>query len=267
MSGEKNEFEEKKEGVQSTDLSIATPGDIFSLIDTDELIESLKQRITGDWIYEFPMGDKKVRGIGADGASEIATFISYKSKGQFVIRTISIQNRKEYQDKCEAEVLAGIYALAVINGKIESALLNTAVGFASQDKIKMKKSGDEFPVVSPMTQAVSKAQRNAFNRLIPSKIREVVIEVAIKLGRVRETEEEVENGDSEGATSKQIAYIKNLLKSSKITDDERKLFEEDLGTLSKKEAGKRIVLLQSKTSGDKNKDHKDTGGPQGGFFK
>ena len=211
MSNEKKELVTKEEaGLPAADL--------FELVNVESLVKILQERIAGAWAYEFPLGNKKVRGLSSPGADEVANYLAKASKGQHVVRIISgTQKVIEEIDEWTVDVEAGVY---MVNSQGNSILLNTSMGSASQPKIGTRVDGSEWDVNHPRTQAIRKACRNAICHLIPEKIKEAVIIAALKAGKVEKEDEKPKSVKTQPpsshngfipATKEQFQKIESLL--------------------------------------------------------
>lgn len=233
--------------------------DLFEQIDTGELVADLEKRVTDAWAYEFQMDGKPVRGLSAAGARESAVAIAHQSGGQLVIRVIGLESMVEEPDCFKATVKAGAYVIGIVNGKPLELLTATSIGYAKQPKYGIRKDKTKWAVNHAEVIAVSKAERNAIAHLIPDRIKQKILEVALQRGKVQ-SEEVSAGGESESppskngdlATDKQISYIKRILKSEKVLDQQRSDCKKAMAKgLTKFQASKWIELLKE-TVGEEN---------------
>lgn len=161
--------------------------EFFKELDHKDVIKQLRTRVEGAWIYQFPVGGKQVVNLGVDGAVETAIALAQLSQGKFVIEAIpGTTSIHDFGDSIDAETFAGLFTKGFEDGKEVKAELTRVSGYCSQPKHKAKRDGGTFEVQHPRIQAVHKAQRNAFNKLIPEKLRKTIIAIAQKEGKFEE---------------------------------------------------------------------------------
>lgn len=166
--------------------------EFFEQLDHKDVVKQLRTRVEGAWIYQFPVAGKQVVNLGVDGAVETAIALAQMSQGKFVIEAIpNTTSIHDFGDSIDAECFAGLFSKGFEDGQEVKVELTRISGYCSQPKHKKKRDGDTFEVQHPRIQAVHKAQRNAFNKLIPEKLRKTIIAIAQKEGKT-----EQENGGS-----------------------------------------------------------------------
>jgi len=205
---------------------ISSAVDIFDQIDTGELAKYLDKEVTGAWAYIFLdengkpvlMNGKEVHGLSAVGANETCRFLAHKTKGQMVIRAIKLESVIEEPDCFKASVLAGSYIVGFSSGQPIELLLNTSIGFARQSKTSQ--AGKK--IIHAEVNAVTKAERNAKSHLLPDKITNEVIRIALLKKKVVKGdpdsgEEKQTNGEGNGfITDSEYADMFTLMKDNKI---------------------------------------------------
>jgi hypothetical protein len=174
--------------------------EFFEALDHKDVVKQLRTRVEGAWIYQFPVAGKQVVNLGVDGAVETAIALAQMSQGKFVIEAIpGTTSIQDFGDSIDAETFAGLFTKGFDGNGHEAKIELTRIsGYCSQPKHKKKRDGGTFEVQHPRIQAVHKAQRNAFNKLIPEKLRKTIIAIAQKEGKV-----EQENGRSSKPAPKQ----------------------------------------------------------------
>jgi hypothetical protein len=177
---------EGTEGMEESKLPvISSAKDIFEKVDTGELVKALENRVTGAWAYEFPMDGKPVKGLSAPGVDEACLFIAQQSQGQTVIRTIpGTLKVTEEPDNFSAEVMAGVYVLGFIKDKPAELMLSTHIGYSKQVKRGVRKDKSTYGIPHAEVLAVRKAERNAKAHAIPDRIKEKIMAMALKKGKV-----------------------------------------------------------------------------------
>jgi len=244
----------RERGVETEALPVLQSArDLFDRIDTGELVADLEKRVTGNWAYEFRMDGKPVRGLSAAGARESAVAIAHQSGGQLVIRVIGFEppGVVEEMDCFKSSIKAGVYVVGIVQGKALEILTATSIGYAKQPKYGKRasdgpgwKKGDKYSIAHAEVHAVSKAERNAIAHLIPDRVKQKILEVALQKGKIQlEEEGEIFSGNGKtppsngekGITAKQLNLIQRLLKGSKITEQQRDDFKKafDKGMTSK----------------------------------
>ena len=189
---------ESKEVAVRGEMAMAAQ-EFFEALDHKEVIKQLESRIAGAWVYDIPIGGKRVQNLSKDGAVETAIALSQLSQGKFVIEAIPNTTAiHDYGDCIDAQVFAGLFTKGIENGQEVKVELTRVSGYCSQPKhkeyseeMKRKKHADFYEIQHPRINAVHKAERNAFNKLIPEKLRLTIIAIAMKKGKV-----EKENGGS-----------------------------------------------------------------------
>lgn len=234
--------------------------DLFEQIDTGELVADLEKRVTGAWAYQFPMDGKPVKGLSAAGARESAVAIAHQSGGQLVIRVLGFEppGVVEEPDCFKASIKAGVYVVGVVQGKVLELLTATSIGYAKQPKYGKRakdgptwKKGDRYSIVHAEVHSVSKAERNAIAHLIPDRIKNKILEIALRTGRVESeevsqpaNEKPPSSNGKNGITTKQLNLIQRLLKNSKITDQQQADFKKAFNKgMTSKQASQWIEFL------------------------
>lgn len=275
-----NQKDEK--GEPKTSIGVLTkftgPDDFFVKLNTGDVIERLKARITGAWVYHLKIGEKHIFNLGVDGSLETATALAQMSGGQFLVRSKDVKKIEWSPDKLyvSATVEVGLFTKGIhpVTQQIIDVELNNAFGhFRQWTTIVRKADGKIVPVQQPETQAVGKAERNARNKLIPKKLRDAIIKEARVLKLVEEEEEEKGSrrstrtkrpGSSEKPASKeQINTLGDLLQSEFVPqamkDTLDKLTSE--GKLTESQATSWIATMEKKIEdGERNQKNKNPEG-------
>jgi len=209
---------DSQEQLQKT---ISSAIDIFEMIDTGELAKHLEKEVTGAWAYIFVdedgkpvlMNGKQVHGLSAIGAHETCRFLSHRTGGQLVIRAISLDSVIEEPDCFKASVKAGSYVVGFVSGKPTELLLDTSIGFARQSKTSQKGK----KIIHAEVNAVTKAERNAKSHLIPARIKDEVIKIALRKKKVviGDPDESRENNGNDYISENEYANMFTLIKDHK----------------------------------------------------
>jgi len=208
---------------------LALSEDIIEQVNTGQLVKHLQRAVTEAWAYQFSMDGKPVRGISAIGAHEVAINVAQQTRGQYVVRPIKLDFVREQDEYWEAQATAGLFVIGWDKEKAQQIELciHMALGYATVKKFGVKRSGELYPITFPDRQAVSKAERNAMNKLLPAKVKEAVIEAALKEGKIEQEngneEKETSGQQSETkkgmATAKQVQFIQQLLEKRDVPED------------------------------------------------
>lgn len=209
---------------------IALPSEqFFESLDHQVVVKQLRSRVEGAWIYQFPVAGKQVVNLGVDGAVETAIALAQLSQGKFVIEAIpNTTSIHDYGDCIDAETFAGLFTKGFAGGQEVKIELTRVSGYCSQPKYKTKRDGGTFEVQHPRIQAVHKAQRNAFNKLIPEKLRKTIIAIAQKEGKVEEEngsppkpKRSSRNSNPDRAEQSQLNEIAKLLGDENLPENIR----------------------------------------------
>jgi hypothetical protein len=213
-----------------TELSLPAE-EFFKSLDHKQVVAHLKNRVEGAWIYQFPIAGKQIVNLGVDGAVETAIALAQFSQGRFVIEVIpGTTSIHDFGDCIDAQVIAGLFTKGLQGGQEVKVELTRVAGYSSQPKFGEKRGGGTYEIQHPRTQAVHKAERNAFNKLIPEKLRKTIIGIAMKEGRVEDepTPGGKKNGKPNPRSQKidmaeqgQLDEIANLLKDENLPDSLR----------------------------------------------
>jgi len=151
---------------------LALSEDIIEQVNTGQLVKHLQRAVTEAWAYQFSMDGKPVRGISAIGAHEVAINVAQQTRGQYVVRPIKLDFVREQDEYWEAQATAGLFVIGWDKEKAQQIELciHMALGYATVKKFGVKRSGELYPITFPDRQAVSKAERNAMNKLLPAKV-------------------------------------------------------------------------------------------------
>lgn len=169
----------------------ALPGqdEFYRSINTEAVLERIRVRVTGSWVYHLKFGKKHVYNLGADGSVEAGIALTQLSRGQYCIKSKDIKRIHHTDTHVAASVEVGLFTklLHPITGEVIDVELLSVIGHFSQWKTIIRKDdGKRVPVQHPETQAVVKAERNGRNKLIAKQLRDAIIKEAIQKKKVEE---------------------------------------------------------------------------------
>lgn len=250
--------------------------DFFEKLSSGAVIARLKNRLSGAWLYHLKFGDKDVFNLGVDGSLETAVALAQLSGGQFIIRTKELVKVEWAADKTavSATVETALFTKGLnplTNALIDVELVNSFGHFRQETSLIRKRDGRKVPVQHPETQAVSKAERNSRNHLIPKKLRDAIIAEAMVLKLIEEEEEgkgsspattrtKASSKSSDTPASKeQIETLGNLLKEECITEAMKNSLDKlmESGKLTASQAAGWTKTMEKKVEEAKRKSGKD----------
>lgn len=144
---------------------------LFDRADDEQILARMQGAIIKDLVYAFPQGRDVVHGISVAGADECKRELAKTGE---VIREEEAKIESETPDEARFVARASRWAV-FLDGRPE-VKLDTAVEFKRQEKYTRLRNGQMAPNDSWYETGGSKAMRNAVLKLIPSILKQQLIE-------------------------------------------------------------------------------------------
>lgn len=165
-------------------------------LDDQAIIAELQGQTVKALVYEFKQNGQLVTGLSKAGVDAVVREMAKQGE---VLREMEL-NVLETPDEFVAQVKAGRYVIQTNQqtGEVKETLLDVVFGVKRQPK--KHPSGTPNPFA--YEQAVSKAARNAKMRLLREDLKQTIIALARKEGRVKEVKPETVDAEPVDSSAK-----------------------------------------------------------------
>lgn len=154
-------------------LATVAPSEAYLLFDRQDdaaIIARIKGQALKEYVYSFPVGGKKVYGLGIDGAEACKRELARSGE---VIEEDDVKIEREDAERCYFKAWASRWAVSQDGHRIK---LDNAMDFKRQAKFITHRSGQQEPDDFWYEKGAGKAMRNAILNLIPEEIKQRVID-------------------------------------------------------------------------------------------